>query len=653
MRHTAGATLRGVRVQHVGGYGVLLGEGARGCQLHGSNLADLGGGGVRIGTMMSHPDPERNPSHDNPNADANPDPGTMELSRHNPNANANPDPGTMELSRHNPDANANPDPGTMELSRHPAYSNAVVHTRIVSGGHVFREGVGVLVHRSQGNRIEGCEIAELSYTGVSLGWEWGYAEPSGGGHNVVAGNWIHHIGRWDLADMGGVYVLGASAGTLIERNVIAHVSPYHVYGWGVYLDEGASGVLVRGNLVHHTWSAGFHQHFGFNNTFVGNIFACAGEADGDLALSIGEAHESFVFRRNTVLRCPGWAGEARAGTTTLSSSGSSGSGGSGGSDGCGGSGGSGGGGSGSGGSGGEEAGLHAHAVIVGANGRTGALAPSSGEDDDDDGADNADDGAVDGADGTRPLGSVWQKLGAHHVKSTQLNSTRVGAHLPETPAMLFWWKGEGQTPNVSLDENVYFSLQPAEASEGEAPAHLHFLRRGRTFRKWQRLGQDARSKWAHPGLRDPASCDFRPRPPSAAGAEEGPERSEEGWHSEEQTDTDAAEQGAAEGGASPRLLSAAPRMAAGRLAAGFVAAGFVGAGFDGTGCGSPALPGGPSPRPPPSEEDLDLPPTGPSNLADLADLLADLALFVPSGVGLLRAHERAQALQARKQREAA
>ena len=45
VRHTAGATLRGVRVQHVGGYGVLLGEGTRGCQLQGCELADLGGGG--------------------------------------------------------------------------------------------------------------------------------------------------------------------------------------------------------------------------------------------------------------------------------------------------------------------------------------------------------------------------------------------------------------------------------------------------------------------------------------------------------------------------------------------------------------------------------------------------------------------------------
>ena len=115
------------------------------------------------------------------------------------------------------------------------------------GGAVWREGVGVLVQRGLRNRIEECEISHLGYTGVSIGWEWGYAKPSGGGGTLVRDNFIHHIGRWELADMGGIYVLGDNPGTRIERNVIAHVSPYHVYGWGVYLDEGASGVVVEDN----------------------------------------------------------------------------------------------------------------------------------------------------------------------------------------------------------------------------------------------------------------------------------------------------------------------------------------------------------------------------------------------------------------------
>ena len=42
-----------------------------------------------------------------------------------------------------------------------------------------------------------------------------------------------------------------------------------------YLDEGASGVVVRRNLVHHTHSAGLHLHYGANNTVEENVRASA------------------------------------------------------------------------------------------------------------------------------------------------------------------------------------------------------------------------------------------------------------------------------------------------------------------------------------------------------------------------------------------
>ena len=138
---------------------------------------------------------------------------------------------------------------------------------------------------------------------MSLGWEWGYATPSGCASNLIADNFIHHIGRAELADMGGIYVLGASGGTRILRNVICHVASYHMYGWGVYLDEGVTGVHVSANLVHHTTGGGLHLHYGHSNAVVENVFACAGGADGDVAISVGEPHLQVNFSRNTVLRC--------------------------------------------------------------------------------------------------------------------------------------------------------------------------------------------------------------------------------------------------------------------------------------------------------------------------------------------------------------
>ena len=41
-------------------------------------------------------------------------------------------------------------------------NNSVVRSRIIGGGHVFREGVGILVHRSKHNLIEGNGTANVS-----------------------------------------------------------------------------------------------------------------------------------------------------------------------------------------------------------------------------------------------------------------------------------------------------------------------------------------------------------------------------------------------------------------------------------------------------------------------------------------------------------
>lgn len=285
LRHVHGAVLSRVTIRHVGGYALWLGDGATNCTFEDGEARDMGAGGVRVGTM------ELPQTHDDEATGI----GTIAGGETADRA----DDGDGDASDKDGD-----DGDRVRRPLAVASHNTLLDSRVVDGGHVFREGVGVLVHRSQHNRIEGNEIAHLGYTGVSLGWEWGYAEPSGGGHNHIVGNWIHHIGRWELADMGGVYVLGRADGTLIEGNVIAHIAAYHVYAWGVYLDEGASHVTVRRNLVHHTLSAGLHLHFGFNNTVVENVFACAGGADGDIAISIGEPHLSFVFEGNAVLRCP-------------------------------------------------------------------------------------------------------------------------------------------------------------------------------------------------------------------------------------------------------------------------------------------------------------------------------------------------------------
>lgn len=153
-------------------------------------------------------------------------------------------------------------------------SNLVSDCVIRDGGHVQREGVGVFLSKCADTTVTHCLIEELFYSGVSVGWEWGY-HGSVSRRNTISFNRIREIGRYELSDMGGIYMLGVSYGTCVSNNWISGVKCYRgrggYGGTGLYTDQGSEGIVFENNLVEDTFDGGISQHYGCGCEFRNNI----------------------------------------------------------------------------------------------------------------------------------------------------------------------------------------------------------------------------------------------------------------------------------------------------------------------------------------------------------------------------------------------
>jgi len=126
--------------------------------------------------------------------------------------------------------------------------NRVTDCEIRDGGRVFPEGVGVFARHSRATTIAHNHVHDLFYTGISVGWTWGFADCVER-NNRVERNHVHDIGRGLLSDMGGIYTLGVQPGTRVAENLIHGVERFDYGGKGIYPDEGSSHLTVQDSVV--------------------------------------------------------------------------------------------------------------------------------------------------------------------------------------------------------------------------------------------------------------------------------------------------------------------------------------------------------------------------------------------------------------------
>ncbi|MDA3925162.1 MAG: right-handed parallel beta-helix repeat-containing protein [Kiritimatiellae bacterium] len=188
--------------------------------------------------------------------------------------------------------------------------NTVCENLIHDGGIIFRAGVGVFLGGNASyNKVLHNEIFNLSWMGVHAGWSWSGLAATATHHNNIGFNHIHHIGNGVLCDIGGIYTIGVSTGTVLHNNLIHDITRYTRgrtgYGaWGIYNDAGSSQITVTSNVVYNTQDGGYHLHndgYPWGDKAYNNIFAIADSAQlkrGNIKDTTNGLH--LVFENNIV-----------------------------------------------------------------------------------------------------------------------------------------------------------------------------------------------------------------------------------------------------------------------------------------------------------------------------------------------------------------
>ena len=238
----------GCAIENTGGYGIWFRNGCRECVVERCFLGDLGAGGVRLGQT------------------------------------------------------SNAIPAAADVTGQSRIDNNIIR----GGGRVWPDAAGILIGHSGDNQVTHNDISLLAYTGISVGWHWGFGDvPSK--NNIISFNHIHHLG-WDvLSDMGGIYTLGESPGTIIDNNVINDIDGDGDSGMhGLYNDNSSSFMHLENNLVYNVRDGGYIFGDGRDNVVRNNIFAADPRRRGKSSQLIfweytqGAAQISSRFEHNIV-----------------------------------------------------------------------------------------------------------------------------------------------------------------------------------------------------------------------------------------------------------------------------------------------------------------------------------------------------------------
>jgi hypothetical protein len=155
--------------------------------------------------------------------------------------------------------------------RRAVTGNIVENNLVHDLGNVFPGSVGIYLGSVSSCRVAHNHVADNDWCGIAVG----YGRP-GRGDNVVEFNRVHRIGRGVLGELGGIYTMGVSPGSVIRCNLIHDVSGYPETppAAGIYCDGNSAGYTVERNVIFNIDGPGFFRSgTGADIIVRSNVFA--------------------------------------------------------------------------------------------------------------------------------------------------------------------------------------------------------------------------------------------------------------------------------------------------------------------------------------------------------------------------------------------
>ncbi|MCD9024876.1 discoidin domain-containing protein [Cohnella silvisoli] len=159
-------------------------------------------------------------------------------------------------------------------------------------------GIGAMLPANM--TIDGNEVKNLPYTGITIGWEWDDLD-HGMTNNQVTNNHVHDVIKL-LDDGAGIYSLGKMTGnSKFHHNYIHNLSP-SAYSGGyaiaaIYFDNGSVGKTADYNVLNNTTNA----WYAFNPPNYSNLFQ-----NSYYNAAAGSWANGNTFQNNTAVTNQNW-----------------------------------------------------------------------------------------------------------------------------------------------------------------------------------------------------------------------------------------------------------------------------------------------------------------------------------------------------------